>query len=66
MIYKPGTTQEVTGVYARDSNGVRREITAMYTGDGRLFWQLARSCYGTGVWLQDRPWLNSDRWKNDK
>jgi hypothetical protein len=32
----------------------------------RLVWQKLRSCFGTGVWLNDRPWLNEDVWKNNK
>lgn len=23
-----------------------------------------RSCYGSGRWLPDKPWLNDDKWKN--
>ena len=38
-------------------------ITAIYKGD-RLVWQTIRSCFGSGMWLNDRPWSNIDGWKN--
>ena len=43
----------------------RREKVAVYWGT-RLKWAQARSCYGTGVWLPDKPWLDNDVWKNIK
>ncbi len=64
MIYSEGDCNEVTGVYAMDG---AKEIafTALYIG-ARLFWQMIRSCYGTGVWLPERPWLDNDKWKDHK
>lgn len=31
----------------------------------RLIWQIARSCFGSGYWINDRPWINTDVWKNN-
>lgn len=64
MIYSEGNYNEVTGVYAMDG---AKEIafTALYIG-ARLFWQIIRSCYGTGVWIPERPWLDNDMWKNNR
>lgn len=33
--------------------------------DGLFIWQLIRSCFGSGAWKSDRPWLGSDKWKNN-
>lgn len=43
----------------------RTALVRVYSG-ARLVWQRIRSCFGTGVWLNDRPWLNDDKWKNNQ
>ncbi len=30
----------------------------------RLVWQAIMSCFGSGMWLDDRKWVNQDGWKN--
>lgn len=40
-----------------------KSIARVYHGT-TLVWQSARSCYGSGVWRNDKPWLNNDTWKN--
>ena len=42
-----------------------KEKIAVYWGL-QLKWQSARSCYGTGVWLEQKPWLDNDSWRNNK
>jgi hypothetical protein len=55
----------------KDSKGKSAIITrlkdkvAVYWGLV-LKWAQARSCYGTGVWLPEKPWLDTDTWKNNK
>lgn len=29
-----------------------------------LVFQAARSCFGSGYWINDRPWVNEDAWVN--
>jgi hypothetical protein len=41
----------------------KKEILEIYRGK-ILIWQIARSCFGSGYWINDRPWLNTDGWKN--
>lgn len=31
---------------------------------GKLVWEAIRSCFGSGYWKNDAPWLNNDGWKN--
>lgn len=31
-----------------------------------LVWQAIRSCYGKGIWFQEKPWLDNDLWKDSK
>lgn len=65
MIYKTGTDIPVTAIYGKDSTGVVRKVTTVYNGYGRIIWQDVKSCYGAGYWLNDKPWLNADGWKNE-
>lgn len=30
----------------------------------RLIWQSVRSCFGAGAWLNDKPWVDNEGWKN--
>lgn len=45
-------------------NWLRRTHTAVYKGT-QLVWQAVRSCFGRGYWINARPWLNNDSWKNN-
>lgn len=65
MIYKEGTRLPVTEIHGKDSEGVIRTISAVYNGYGRLIWQAVRSCFGRGYWINNKPWLNTDAWKNN-
>lgn len=38
-------------------------IQAVYKGV-HLVWQGIRSCFGSGMWVNDKPWLNDEAWKN--
>lgn len=60
MIYKniDNKQREVTGVYFGE-----KVITAVYKGS-RLVWQAIRSCFGNGFWINDKPWIDTDAWKN--
>jgi hypothetical protein len=40
-----------------------RHIAAVYQG-ARLIWQYIRSCFGRGYWINEKPWSNTDAWRN--
>lgn len=42
-----------------------RIIGAVYKGS-RLVWSGIHSCFGSGVWLDEKPWLNEERWKDNR
>lgn len=65
MIYKEGTKTPSTGIYTL-INGVKKELTTIYTDARRIIWQLIRSCYGKGYWIEDKPWLDNDTWKDNR
>lgn len=50
--------KELTGITFGE-----RVITAVYYG-ARLVWQAVRSCFGAGFWVNEKPWLNDEGWKN--
>ena len=31
----------------------------------RLIWQIIRSCFGNGYWDNNKPWVNTDVWRNN-
>lgn len=57
MIIKNG--KEVVEIY----HGINTCIE-VYLGK-RLIWQISRSCFGSGYWINEKPWLNEDVWKNN-
>lgn len=56
MIYKDD--KEVTSIHKGG-----HIITAVYKGS-KLVWQAIRSCFGSGFWVNVKPWLNNEGWKN--
>lgn len=50
--------KEITAVTAYG-----KTITAIYAGS-RIVWQAIRSCFGSGWWKNDKPWLNNEGWLN--
>lgn len=56
MIYR--NNRQTEGVYRGD-----RVISAVYRGV-RLVWELIKSCFGKGYWINKAPYVNTDGWKN--
>lgn len=42
-----------------------KAIEAVYHG-AVLVWEAISSCFGSGMWINERPWSNTDGWRNDK
>lgn len=40
-----------------------RVIASVFQGS-RLVWQAVRSCFGSGRWINAKPWINNEAWKN--
>lgn len=32
----------------------------------KLIYSYLKSCFGKGFWVNDKPWNNSEAWKNQK
>jgi len=56
MIYKGG--KEVASIYKGN-----KAIAEIYKG-AVLVWQAVKSCFGKGFWRNDKPYGNTDGWKN--
>ena len=39
-------------------------IAYVYQG-AKLIWGAINSCFGSGLWLNDKIWKNDDTWKNN-
>lgn len=42
-----------------------RPLAAVYHGL-RLVWIAVRSCFGSGVWIDEKPWIDDELWKDNK
>ncbi len=40
-----------------------KAIEAVYKG-AVLIWEAVSSCFGSGMWINTRPWSNDDAWNN--
>ena len=58
MIVKDG--KEVVDIHHGGKAG-----TSLYKGR-RLVWEAVKSCFGRGMWIDTKPWTNSDGWRNDR
>lgn len=62
MIIREGN-KSLEGKFKMIYAGVWYSAVEIYRG-ARLVWQAISSCFGSGAWLNDKPWLNTDGWKN--
>lgn len=73
MIYRNGKLitevhQNIRQLINQVSQLTEQSIGAIYKGS-QLVWvtiyNAVKSCFGSGTWLQDKPWLDNDFWKNN-
>lgn len=32
----------------------------------QIVWQAVRSCFGSGIWRGEKPWLGGEKWRGSK
>lgn len=42
-----------------------KALSAIYRG-AYLLWTAIRSCFGSGIWAGEKPWIGTDKWKGNK
>lgn len=54
--------------YGKETRRITRKGNAVIAvvRFGRRVWEAALSCFGRGLWINERPWVNTEGWKNDK
>jgi hypothetical protein len=62
MIYHEGN-KALSARYKMVNIRQWRVVTEVYRG-ARLVWTAIKSCFGAGYWVNDKPWLNNEGWKN--
>lgn len=58
--------KEITDLITGEA--VQKQIGAVYKGT-QLVWRTVynaiKSCFGSGTWKSDKPWIGSDTWRNN-
>lgn len=57
MIYR--NNKEIMQVFKGN-----KSISAIYKG-AKIVWLAIRSCFGSGAWRNDKPWINNEGWRNN-
>lgn len=59
--------KQLVNLVVPTSKGHKR-VTAIYRiikGKAKVVWQAVRSCFGSGMWLNEKPWINDEAWVNN-
>ena len=57
-----------TIIDSKTGKSIIKNIGAIYKGTQlvwRTIYSAIKSCFGSGTWKQDKPWLGDNAWKNN-
>lgn len=72
MIYRNGELitevhKNIIQLIDHTNKVIQKDIGAIYKGS-QLIWltvkSAIKSCFGSGTWISNKPWLGTDYWKN--
>lgn len=52
--------KEVVDIHVAGKTG-----TMLYK-ERRLVWEAVKSCFGRGMWVDEKGWVNNDGWRNNR
>lgn len=55
--------KEVTAIHRKGRNTM--EVWKYIDNAWRSVWMAIRSCFGRGFWVNEKPWINTDAWRNN-
>lgn len=61
------TPREIVAIHHKSPGEGVKTIAAVYRKVGgavKLLWEIINSCFGSGYWVNNKPWKNTDSWKN--
>lgn len=64
---KDNSYKDITNIY-QYINGTYKSLDSIYhyiDGTMKLIWASIRSCFGSGFWVGEKPWLGMESWKNE-
>lgn len=59
--------KQLVNLVVQTPKGFKR-VTAIYhivQGKAKIVWQAVRSCFGSGMWLNEKPWINEESYINN-
>lgn len=59
-----GKIRDITAIHYVGKDKVVTDLVALYDIFHEL-WSAVYSCYGSGAWLSEKPWTDTDGWKDN-
>lgn len=53
----------VTDILDETGKFIQKSIE-LIRDDSRIIWEAIRSCFGSGHWINIKPWTNKEGWRN--
>lgn len=58
--------REITRIEVKEKETEITRVISYVRYLGDLVWQAVRSCFGSGIWISEKPWITDETWKYNK